>query len=170
MVLTHGDWSVTEHASVTVDAEVDTKVATEWTRHRLGAYTQESTRFVDYTKGEDGFRVIMPKDLEGKEEAQRIWRNSMLCAEATYSNLRVAGSSPQEARAVLPHCTACRLVVTYNLRNWRHFFLMRTTREAHPQIREVASALLGKFKELIPLLYDDIEPGQRQADNLRKPR
>ena len=50
VVLDHGDWSVTEHASVTVDAYVDRGITHEWVRHRLFAFTQESTRFVSYAK------------------------------------------------------------------------------------------------------------------------
>src|SRR3989304_1292626 len=50
VVMEHGDFSVVEHASVTVEAVVDRGITHEWVRHRLGAYTQESTRFVNYQK------------------------------------------------------------------------------------------------------------------------
>jgi thymidylate synthase (FAD) len=50
VVLEHGDWSVTEHVCITVEAYVDRGITHEWVRHRLGAYTQESTRFVNYAK------------------------------------------------------------------------------------------------------------------------
>src|SRR5580693_3290436 len=50
VVLDHGDWSVVEHASVSVDAYVDRGITHEWVRHRLFSYTQESTRFVNYEK------------------------------------------------------------------------------------------------------------------------
>lgn len=54
-----------------------------------------------------------------------------------------------------------------NLRNWRHFLLMRTTKEAHPQMREVTIPLLVEFQEKIPILFEDIQPGARQVDNLK---
>jgi thymidylate synthase (FAD) len=80
------------------------------------------------------------------------------------------GVAPQIARSVFPNALASKLVVTYNLRSWRHFFLMRTSKEAHPQMKEVTIPLLAEFKEMVPLLYDDIEPNQRQIENMRRPR
>jgi thymidylate synthase (FAD) len=80
------------------------------------------------------------------------------------------GASPQIARSVLPNALAATISVTGNLRNWRHFLLMRTSRETHPDFRRVTIPLLAEFKRLIPLLYDDIEPEARQVDNLGKAR
>jgi thymidylate synthase ThyX len=47
---------------------------------------------------------------------------------------------------------------------------MRTTKESHPQMREVTIPLLAQFQSSIPLLYDDIAPNSRQIENMRKPR
>ena len=80
------------------------------------------------------------------------------------------GCTPQIARSVFPNALSSRIVTTYNLRNWRHFLLMRTTREAHPQMRQVTIPLLAEFKEKIPVLFEDIEPEAKQADNMRKMR
>ena len=44
-----------------------------------------------------------------------------------------------------------------NLREWRHFFKLRTSLRAHPQMREVACAMLDKFKSMIPVIFDDID-------------
>ena len=167
VVLGKGDWSVVEHASATVDAVVDRGVTHEWVRHRIGAYTQESTRFINYEK-KLGAKVVVPPGLS--DAAFEIWKEAVDAAEETYKSLLGHGSSPQIARSVLPSGLAARIVVTYNLRNWRHFFLMRTTRETHPQFREVTIPLLAEFKSRIPLLYDDIEPLATQADNVRKAR
>jgi len=167
VVLTHGDWSITEHASVTVDAVVDRGITHEWVRHRIGAYTQESTRFVNYTK-KIGLNFVSPLPLE--HSSRRLWEVSAEESERFYCLLVDAGSAPQLARAVLPNSLASRLIVTYNLRNWRHFFLMRTTIESHPQMRQVTIPLLKEFQEKIPLLYNDIIPESRQADNMRLPR
>ena len=71
---------------------------------------------------------------------------------------------------MLPNALASRIVTTGNLRNWRHFFLSRTTVEAHPQIRKVASDLLLDFQRLFPVFYSDITPGARQIDNFGKAR
>jgi thymidylate synthase (FAD) len=77
---------------------------------------------------------------------------------------------PQEARSVFPNALASRLITTGNLRNWRHFFIMRTTAEAHPQMRQVTIPLLAQFKSLFPLLFDDIEPNAKQSESMRRIR
>lgn len=160
VVLQKGDWSVTEHRSVTVDMLVDRGIQQELTRHRIAAYTIESTRFVNYQK--KGLRFIQPPVSD-----KGAWHGMMIDAERAYLSL-LNTNAPQIARSVLPLCTAGAIYVTYNLRMWRHFFLMRTTKEAHVQMRQVTIPLLEEFQEKIPLLYADIEPGARQADNLRK--
>lgn len=164
VVLGHGDWSITEHASVTVEVVVDRGITHEWVRHRIGAYTQESTRFVNYEKK-------MPPSFIKPEGMDIIdWEVAIKQAELSYIEMVQKGVTPQIARSVFPNALASKLIVTYNLRNWRHFFIMRTTKEAHPQMKEVTIPLLKEFKETIPLLYDDIEPNARQIDNLRLPR
>lgn len=65
---------------------------------------------------------------------------------------------------------ASRIIVTGNLRNWRHFFIMRTTKEAHPQMREVTIPLLAEFQSKIPILFSDIEPLAKQSESMRKGR
>lgn len=164
VVQTHGDWSVTEHASVTCTVRVSRGTTHELVRHRLSSYTQESTRFVRY------------KDLEflyPAEAPEGCFANWDLCieqAERTYLELLTMGWRPQEARSVLPNATAATLAMTNNLRSWRLFFLMRTTKETHPDVRQIAFPMLEEFKRIVPILYDDIVPGTRQVDNLRLAR
>ncbi len=167
VVLGHGDWSIVEHASVTVDAVVDRGITHEWVRHRLGSYTQESTRFVNYEKKMPPSFVV-PPNLN--TDMRMSWENSIEQAEFSYREMMQVGCTPQIARSVFPNALASRIVTTYNLRNWRAFFLMRTTREAHPQMRQVSIPLLREFQEKIPVLFEDIEPEAKQADNLRKMR
>lgn len=168
VVLGHGDWSITEHASVTVDAVVDRGITHEWVRHRIGAYTQESTRFVNYEKKMPP-SFILPEGLSAA--AAIAWNEAIAQAEDSYRMMMIEfGCTPQIARSVFPNALASRIVTTYNLRNWRHFFLMRTTREAHPQMRQVAIPLLQEFQAKIPVLYEDIEPEAKQSDNMKKMR
>lgn len=162
IVIRHGDWSVVEHEMVTVDALVDRGITHEWVRHRLGAYTQESTRFVDYAK-EKTLSFICPM------KSSDTWYSSVCMAEDAYFQMRDDGITPQIARSILPNSLASKLIVTYNLRMWRHFFLMRTTKETHPQMLEVSIPLLKEFQEKIPILYIDIVPLQSQRFNLTLP-
>jgi len=179
VVLNHGDWSVVEHASVSVDFYVDRGITHELVRHRLFSFTQESTRFVNYDKKmEPNFVCPLEKwddyterfNAGDYDEACFQWELAIENAEHAYKKLIEEGCAPQIARSVFPNALASRIVVTGNLRNWRHFLLMRTTKESHPQMRQVTIPLLQEFKEKIPILYEDIEPMAKQADNIAKGR
>jgi thymidylate synthase (FAD) len=205
VVLKHGDWSVVEHISVTVDAVVDRGITHEWVRHRLFSFTQESTRFVNYTKEKNGkiknpplfiypnpevdcracFEGYEPKRIDVHDdhwthedvdglilpcEYDETWLAGISHAEIVYKGLLSKGWRPQEARSVFPNALASRLITTGNLRNWRHFFIMRTTAEAHPQMRQVTIPLLAEFKTAFPLLFDDIEPMTKQSESMRRIR
>lgn len=167
VVIGHGDWSIVEHASVTVDFYVDRGVTHELVRHRLFAFTQESTRFVNYEKKMPASFVV-PADMTGAQEAN--WCLGIANAESAYREMIAAGAAPQIARGVLPNSLASRIVVTGNLRNWRHFLTMRTTKETHPQMRQVTLPLLEEFQQKIPILYADIIPMERQAVAMAKGR
>lgn len=170
VVLQHGDWSVVEHASVSVDFYVDRGITHELVRHRLFAFTQESTRFVNYEKKMPPSFVVPPLQEPLTGESERIWGTAIAAVEDAYRKLISLGVAPQIARSVFPNALASRIIITGNLRNWRHFFLMRTTKEAHPQMREVTIPLLEEFKQKIPIFYEDIEPLAKQAENLKKGR
>lgn len=167
VVIDKGDWSVTEHGSVTVVAVVDRGVTHEWVRHRLGAYTQESTRFVNYTKNTEPQFIVPLGFMQGSKE-YAYWSQAVDTALFAYRDLVLQGVSPQLARSVLPNSLASKLIITYDLRMWRHFFLSRTTKETHPQMKQVTVPLLAEFKEKIPLLYDDIVAEERQIINMQK--
>lgn len=167
VVMGHGDWSIVEHASVSVDMLVDRGITHEIVRHRLFSFTQESTRFVNYEKKLPPSFILPPLP----EAAPPQYFGSVIeTLEAAYRQLLAWGATPQIARSLFPNALASRIVITGNLRNWRHFLIMRTTKEAHPQMREVTIPLLAEFQSKIPLLFDDIQPMARQIDNLRLPR
>lgn len=168
VVLGHGDWSVTEHQSATVIFEVNRGVTHELVRHRLFGFTQESTRFVNYTQLGHDLRCIPSGAVHPGARAE--WEEDLRSAETIYRKWVDRGYAPQIARDHLPQATGTTIAVTGNFRNWRHAFLMRTTREAHPDFRAVMCSLLAVFQERIPILYDDIVPGARQIENLRKAR
>ena len=166
VVLEHGDWSVTEHASATVDFLVDRGITHELVRHRLMSFTQESTRFVNYEKK-------MPPSFikpEMTKPQEMCWNSAILECEGMYRQMLGLGSTPQIARSVFPNALSSRIIVTANLRSWRHFLIMRTTRESHPQMREVTIPLLTQFQKCIPLLFTDITPNDKQSEAIRKAR
>ena len=66
------------------------------------------------------------------------------------------GAKPEEARSVLPNSLKTDLVMTANMREWRHFLKLRTAPEAHPQIRQLSIILLNKLLERANVLFADI--------------
>lgn len=156
-----GHEAMLEHASVTVKFVVDRGISHELVRHRLASFAQESTRYCNYSKDDFDSEItfIIPDYLEYKSEGWNIWKESMKQAEDAYFKMLDFGLSPQQARAVLPNSLKTEVVMTANLREWRHFFKLRalgTTGKPHPQMLEVTVPLLEDMKNLIPVVFDDI--------------
>lgn len=174
VVLGHGDWSIVEHASLSVDMLVDRGITHEQVRHRLFGYTQESTRFVNYEKRINGELKNPPgfvyPDGGEPEDIDEDWREAVEFMELKYQKLIAKGWKPQKARSILPNALASRIIITGNLRNWRYAALMRSTQETHPQFRQVMLPLLAEFQEKIPILFEDIVPMDRQANAIKKGR
>lgn len=152
-----GHESVIEHVFISVKFICDRGVTHELVRHRLVSFTQESTRYCDYSKS--GVTFIRPVFWDSEEESEqyRRWKDAMLAAEAYYNALISHGASPEKARTVLPNSTKTEIVTTANLREWRHILRQRTSKAAHPQMRQLMIPLLNDFKRLIPVIFDDIE-------------
>lgn len=162
-IIKRGHEAVLEHFSVTVRFVVDRGVSHELVRHRLASYCQESTRYCNYSK--DGFgneiTVIRPCFCAKGSMQMEIWENAMMKAEAHYMAMLNLGATPQEARSVLPNSLKTEVVMTANLREWRHFFKLRCSPAAHPQMREVAIPLLKEMREKIPVFFYDVAVGAR---------
>ena len=158
-ILSNGHESVLEHEKLTVRIICDRGVTHELVRHRIASYSQESTRYCNYSlnKYENELTFIRPFFWNDDPEKFRIWEEAMAAAERSYLELIAKGATPQEARSVLPNSLKTEIVVTMDLREWRHFFKLRAAPAAHPQMREVAVPLLKAFQEAVPVVFEDIE-------------
>lgn len=158
MIILRGHLSVLEHQFITVRIICDRGVSHEIVRHRLASYTQESTRYCNYTKGKFGseITVIEPCFWSQDDEKYRVWKQTIEQIEACYNKLIELGATPQEARSVLPNSLKTEIVMTMNLREWRHFFTLRTSPAAHPQMREIAIPLLKEFQKRIPVIFSGL--------------
>ena len=160
MLIERGHEAMIEHCSLSVKFICDRGVSHEIVRHRLANFAQESTRFCNYSRDKFGneITVIEPcfYNTEDRQEEFNQWVNQMLSAERAYFNLIKSGSSPQEARSVLPNSLKTEIIMTANLREWRHFFKLRTAKEAHIQMREITTPLLAELKEKLPEIFEDI--------------
>lgn len=159
MLIKRGHEAMIEHYNMTVKFVCDRGVSHEIVRHRIASYGQESTRYVNYSKGKFGSEITVIKPLFYEEGTKnyKLWCESMEQSERIYMALIENGSSPQEARSVLPNSLKTEIVVTMNMREWRHFFKLRTASVAHPQMQEITRPLLAEMKERLPELFVDIE-------------
>ncbi|MCD5406564.1 MAG: FAD-dependent thymidylate synthase [Desulfotomaculum sp.] len=157
-ILNIGHESVIEHEKVTVLIATDRGVTHEIVRHRIGSYSQESTRYCNYQEQRFGkeITVIKPFFYNNRLEHEKLWIESCEFAEKTYFALLKNGF-PQEARAVLPNSLKTEIVVTYNFREWRHFFKLRCAPTAHPQMQQIAIPLLLQFKKHLTPIFEDIK-------------
>lgn len=138
------------HETISILFTVDRGVTHELVRMRDCSFAQESTRYCNYNLGKFGneITVIEPSFYIGRDDEYNAWVSAMEDAEKHYFDLINAGSKPQEARDVLPTSVKAEIVMTANLREWKHIFNLRacdSTGPAHPQIKEV---MMPCMKEL----------------------
>jgi len=157
-LLKRGHASVIEHEKITVLMVTDRGVTHEVVRHRIGSFSQESTRYCNYSQDRFGreISVIEPVFFRGSNRYE-LWERGCREAEKAYFELLDAGASPQEARSVLPNSLKTEIAVTFNMRQWRHFFELRCHRTAHPQAREISIPLLRLFASRFPELFGDLD-------------
>lgn len=170
-IMKRGHLSVIEHQNISVRIVTDRGVTHEIVRHRLASYSQESTRYCNYSGERFGneLTIILPvwfygidltqttSELDFIEHQYAVWYNTCIELEKNYFKLLELGQRPEGARSILPNSLKTEIVMTCNLREWRHFFTLRSSKAAHPQMRELASSMLAGFKNKIPIFFDDIK-------------
>ncbi|MFC1656589.1 FAD-dependent thymidylate synthase [Patescibacteria group bacterium] len=181
MILGRGHESVIEHSNMTVQfSNLSRGFTHELVRHRLCAFSQESTRYVDYAREGEGvdldkFRLhcIVPAHKNEKqrvklEDGRELSMADMFAEiEKFYRGLRKANWIPEDARQILPIGTKSQIVVSANLREWRHIFKMRTSKFAHWEIRKVMGDLLVEVQKIVPAVFDDFKLAGKDKNGLR---
>jgi len=159
MLRKRGHHAMLEHAIATVKFVADRGLTHELVRHRLASFGQESTRYCNYSKGKfnSEITVVQQPGLEEHKFPRRraLWVKAMEDAERHYFELIEAKVPPEIARSVLPIGLKAEIVMTANLREWRHVFKMRCDKYAHPIIRGLMLQVLARFNEEIPSVYED---------------
>ena len=159
-IIARGHESVLEHVSISVRVICDRGVSHEIVRHRIASYSQESTRYCNYSNDKFGNELTFIKPIFNKYNCDAgmydTFEDTCRFIEKRYFEMLKHGATPQEARSILPNSLKTELVMTTNLREWRHFFKLRCDKAAHPQTREIANMILKEFKEKIPVIFDDL--------------
>ena len=157
-IIQSGHLSVIEHESITLKFICDRGVTHELVRHRLAAYSQESTRYCNYSGEKFGneITVIKPPFWSKNDTKYKIWLKTCETCEKNYLEMISQGARPQEARSVLPNSLKTEIIMSANLREWRHVLDLRCQKAAHPQIRQLMLPLLKTFNETLTVVFSDI--------------
>ena len=151
--------SVLEHGNITVRFIGSRAFSHQLIRHRIAAYSQESQRYCNYSKGKFGNEITFIKPIKYDswiDSAKARWTQACLDCESHYKDLLADGVHAEDARGVLTNDCKTEIVVTMNLRSWRHFFKMRSDKHAQAEIRFLAMGLLDEFYKLMPVIFEDL--------------
>ena len=154
MLINLGHESVLEHISCSFKIVTDRGISHELVRHRIASYSQESTRYCNY-KGKP-ISFVKPVDIEYNTPEFDIWQRSCMQSVINYNELINKGVKPQTARSVLNTSLKTELIMTCNLREWRHFIKLRTSKQAHPDMQYLAKQILNALYRYFPVVFDDL--------------
>lgn len=174
MLVELGHESVLEHEKISILFVCDRGVSHEIVRHRIASFSQESTRYCNYSQDKfksqitfiqplwisdeqiEMVQIMNEKNYMQVAETTKVWYASISESEHAYNLLLKLGWQPQQARSILPNSLKTEIVVTANIREWRTIFKQRTSKAAHPQMRELMCPLLDELKVAIPVVFNDI--------------
>lgn len=162
-----GHQSMIEMADATFLIECSRVVSHELVRHRHASFQQESQRYVKYDEENEEDLFFIPPEIAENPEADRVYREHLTASLVTYKRLKDMGMKSQIARYALPNATRTRIVMKSNLRDWRHFCMLRMHSSAQPEMQHVARQIYKELNDMYPEVFGDIaqrlEEGERQA-------
>lgn len=156
--------SVLEHSLITFEIVTNIGVSREFMRHRHQSPSERSTRYCNFSnenKYENGIEFCLSsKDLNGVIDDlsnSDVLNGAFISSERRYNDLIDKGFKAQFARHVLPLATKTVIVSSANIREWRHILKMRSSKAAHPDIREISKMIYDCFCELgLKALFEDV--------------
>jgi len=145
-----------EHFNISIKFIHNREFTHELVRHRVASYAQESTRYINYAKQNEGLIFIKPYWFDKQEHLIETWQALMLNIENNYISMKNFGLSPQAIRGILPNDIKTEIVVTTNLREWKHILELRLASSAHPDMRRILYPLALELKNKIPIIFDNL--------------
>ena len=165
-ILTHEHGSTLEHVSVTFLLKDVSRVFThELVRHRAGmAFSQESLRYVRL----DNLNYWFPRAVKGDARALAKFKEIVEYLEQVQKDLagifkieNVSDFTTKKKltsmfRRLAPLGLGTTVMVTGNLRAWRHIIAMRTSEGAEEEIRLVVGEIARILKAEYPNVFQDM--------------
>ena len=160
MLVKRGHYSVLEHAYATFRISGVSRAFThQLVRHRLCSFTQQSQRHVD----QSNFAYVEPDSIKDNSKTHSLFTEFMKEAKRIYSELQILGVKNEDARFVLPNAVESQIVVTANLREWRHIIELRGSPDAQWEIRKMAIEILKILKNYAPTVFEDLEIDEKKC-------
>jgi thymidylate synthase (FAD) len=151
-IILRGHESVLEHTSATFRVLGGSRAFThEQVRHRLLSFSQQSQRYVSETN----YRAILPPAVADNPEALAVFQELLEHTREAYAKLKELGLRNEDARFVLPNAVESGIVISGNLREWRHVFRVRCTEAAQWEIRRICWMMLKLVREHAPVVFGD---------------
>ena len=154
-LIKRGHNSVLEHASASFRIVCDRGITHELVRHRIASFSQESTRYCNYAGDRFGGEITVIRPEAMKPECFDLWLEAMGHAERIYLAMLELGEKPQNARSVLPTCLKTEIVMTCNMREWRHFLSLRDDKAAHPDMQILARQMRYVLQAAAPEFFPE---------------
>jgi len=166
--------SVLRHEQASMRLVCSRSVSHQIVRHGLAHFLQESQRYCNYSKKNDGevvfvlpwyyHNTLQPGVYHHEAEVQitppangaRMWLRHLFSAEETYHGLIKCGQKPERARGVLPNDAKTEVEITANLEEWRHIFKQRADSHADESMQWLMRPALAEFQQRIPVIFDDL--------------
>lgn len=155
MIKKRGHLSVIEHASASFRIITDRGISHEIVRHRLSSYSQESSRYCNYSNDKFGNELTLVKPSFKTSLGPVIWDLAARQSERNYFDMLATGEPPEIARGVLLTNQKTELVMSCNFREWLHFIKLRTSSAAHPDMRIIANKVARILKAKCPAVFCD---------------
>lgn len=152
-IIKSGHHSVLEHASATFRITGGSRSFThQIVRHRVASFSQQSQRYVE----ESNFTVVAPPSIKENPEALALFNRAMEQARDAYRQLKGMNIRKEDARFVLPNAVTSEIVMTANLREWRHIIGLRLEKHAQWEIRLICGEILKKLAAHVPTVFEDM--------------
>lgn len=179
MLMSMGHESPLEHVSFTFVVEgISRACSHQLVRHRIASYSQQSQRYVKL----DQFEYIIPREIEKIDEAKKVFIDAMKKDQEDYDKLvdilfnkhykklvqqgkdekkakkDAEKKAIEDARYVFPNACETKIVFTMNVRSLYNFIEHRTCERAQWEIRDLATQMLKKLREISPVLFNNKGP------------
>lgn len=175
-LISSGHGSVLEHANFTMlFYGVSRSLTHELVRHRAGmGYSQVSQRYVsgsvlrfverpEYQNNKFLHKQFLKRIDRAKKEYEELAERLLAMQKKGYKSLTASQTTDlrkkvqQTARSLLPNETEAPIVVTGNVRAWRHIIYMRASQHAETEIRQALFNAFLILREIAPILFRDFE-------------